>query len=192
MPATNEIREELELLMPGCDWPESYPGHQVPEGYFVALPGSVMSRLGDSGTEVTLPGWGKTNPFAVPGDYFASLPHRVTDRLQPKAVVVKLPRPRSRWSSWAMAAVITLLIALSGLLWLTEHRSYHQQPTLDQQLATLSSESIKQYLNTQTTVLNADEILTTLNDDDFQDASSAISTKGVEEFLNEDIPDSLY
>lgn len=196
MAETEKIREELERLIPGESWPRAYPAGQVPEGYFDKLPGRVLEAVAPGSEEEAGLSWGKTNPYAVPAGYFDQLPGIVARKLTPApAPMVSLPRqrPLSRWSSWAAAAVITGMIALSGLLWFTNPPSAPASGSVEQQIAGLSSDAIEQYLSNATNTLNSDEILNTLNDDNIQDASSGRSSRQVlEEYLNDEIPDSLY
>jgi len=195
MPETEKIRAELERLVPGASWPRTYPEGKVPEGYFGTLPGRVLDAVASLEDHAREASWGKTNPYTVPAGYFDRLPGIIAKKVTPAHPVMMLPRQRrlSRWSSWAAAAVITVLIALSGLLWFSRPPSHSTGPSFDQQIASLSSEAIEQYLNTSTSALNTDELLNTLNDDNLDDASSRqLSGQDLEKFLSEEIPDSLY
>jgi len=193
MAETENTREELERLIPGESWPRACPG-RVPEGYFEKLPGRVLQAVAPDRLESEVLPWDKTNPYSVPAGYFDHLPGVVTRKLS-GAPVVTLPRQRrSRWSSWLAAAVMTGIVTLSALVWFTRPPAAVTSGSVDQQIASLSSEAIEQYLNDATNTLNADEILNTLTDDDNLQGSPALepSGKALEEYLNQEIPDSLY
>jgi hypothetical protein len=91
------------------------------------------------------------------------------------------------------AAVMTGIVTLSALVWFTRPPAAVSSVSVDQQIASLSSEAIEQYLNDATNTLNADEILNTLTDDDLRGSPAPEpSGKALEEYLNQEIPDSLY
>lgn len=193
MPESDHIREELERLVPDNSWPRAYPGGKAPEGYFRDLPERVLGAVSD---QADVPDWGRKNPYAVPEEYFGRLPEQVLRRVTSPAPVVLLPRRRRHagWSRMAVAAVITVLVALSGLLWFSPHpQNGSKGISVDQQIAALSSDAIEQYLSTETSTLNTDELLNTLNEDDLEEASpGALSPRQLEQSLTEEIPDSLY
>lgn len=194
MAETEKIRAELERLIQGESWPRAYPAGQVPDGYFEKLPGRVLEAVVPGGEKREAPAWGKANPYSVPAGYFDRLPGVVAGKLAPAAPVVTLPRQRRpRLSSWLAAAVITAMVAFSGLLWFTRPPAVSTSDSVEQQIASLSSEAIEQYLSNATNALNSDEILNTLNVDNLQGASFGDnSSEAVDEHLNDEIPDSLY
>lgn len=195
MGETKNIQAELDSLVKGTSWPRTYPASQPPEDYFGALPGLVLERLQAADEETTVPRWSRETPYVVPEGYFRQLPGRVMRQVSPAAPVVSLPRRRqpSRWSAWSAAATITVIIAFSGLLWFGHGPATPSAVSIDQQLASLSSEAIEQYLNTATNTLNTDELLNTLNSDQLQEVPSGeFSSQDLEDYLNEEIPDSLY
>ena len=192
MAETENTREELERLVPGQSWPRVYPG-EIPGGYFERLPGRVLQAVAEAREEPGTLSWDRTNPYSVPEGYFDRLPGVVTRKLS-GAPVVTLPRQRrTRWSSWLAAAVMTGIVTLSALVWFTRPPAAVSSVSVDQQIASLSSEAIEQYLNDATNTLNSDEILNTLTDDDLQGSPAPEpSGKALEEYLNQEIPDSLY
>lgn len=190
MPKRDNIQEELENLTPGFTWPDSHARLEVPEGYFQELPGRVLEMLSITGTPDITPNLPKENPYRIPEGYFEQLPGRLLGKLAPKTPVINLPRSRPRLTAWAYAAAIIVLVALSGLLWISQH---HQPPTLDQQLASLSDDAIEQYLSTEAGAFNTDDVFSTLNEEDIQNSlTGGISSQDIQTYLSEEDPDSMY
>ncbi|HEX5552391.1 MAG TPA: hypothetical protein VFX43_04005 [Chitinophagaceae bacterium] len=190
MQGNKKIREELEDLAAGFQWPEKRPDFSVPEGYFDAFPRQVLQKIALLPEEV-VPGAPGKSPYGVPEGYFDNLPASVLEKVRRVTPVIQLPRPHRKWPQWAVAAVIAAIAALGGLLWLPQNAG---RSPVDKGLAQLSDAAILQYLDTETSALDEDEddIYNHLGNDVAQNALiSGLSDRDIEEYLHKDAPASF-
>jgi hypothetical protein len=178
-----DIRTELQELAPGFTWPEA-PAFRVPDGYFDSLKASVRRAI--SSSEIPLP---HQTPYQAPAGYFETLSAAVLSRVRQQAPVVQLPRRRrASRIRWLAAAVIAAVIALAALLRLPADRA---TPSIDRQLASLSDATITQYLSTEATSLNEEDLYTNVSDSTVANpVVHGLSDRDIEEYLNEDSPGS--
>jgi|GEM_PF-2350725 hypothetical protein len=178
------ILEELRGLEPDFPWPVAPPPFSLPEGYLEGLSARVLSQVRD---EELLDRATRPEIFRTPEGYFASLPETVLEQVRKETRVIQLPRPRARIPSWVAAAVIAVFVSVSGLLWLADYPGTH---TLDSQLAGISDSTIQLYLTNQLDLEAPSE------DVESPDVSlhviQKLTNQEIEQYLNEDIPYSIY
>lgn len=182
MKGDGSIKEELDKLAPGFTWPREAPGFKVPEGYFDALPARVHAEIASS---TFLPPKAAV-PYAVPPGYFNTLPEQVLARAKNAGRPVKRMRPFRLRTRWLAAAVIAAIVVLAALLRLPRQ----QATSIDRQLASLSDAAITGYLTTEAASLNDEDLYHNLSDSLAGPVVDGLSSQDIEEYLNEDSPES--
>lgn len=102
---TMTANEEIAALSPLLGSLSRIPPFKVPEGYFTetAEQEPDTSFLANAGRQM---------PYSVPDDYFAQLPARIGHQVTARVI----PLAARKWFRYAAAAVVTGIIALSGLM----------------------------------------------------------------------------
>lgn len=188
MAPSKHILQELKRLEPDFSWPVSPPPFTLPEGYLEALAPGVLQQIRD---EELLDAAAQPEIFQAPEGYFASLPETVLKQVRKPSRIIRLPRPRATIPSWVAAAVIAVFVSVSGLLWLSDHPG---KAGLDGQLAGLSDSTIQRYLSDQLDLEEAsqDAVGAQAQEDLSLHVIQKLSSQEIEQYLNDDIPYSLY
>ncbi len=125
---TTSAEDEIAALSPLLSGLPRISPFKVPEGYF----NEVKEQEPDLSF---LAATGKKMPYAVPENYFAQLPGRIERQVTARVI----PLNARKWFRYAAAAVITGVIALSGLMiW------RQQQP--DNNSSVLASKEVRRTL----------------------------------------------
>lgn len=186
----NNIQNELETLGCTCLATGIPMALTVPEGYFNALPGIVLSALVDK-QDKNLPAFldtpglkqvpfkapedyfehlsnkvltnleqdtaidqpFKSLPQEVPAGYFDALPGNILNRVKTATPVVNLQPRKKSWVKYAVAAILTGLIALSGITYFTKSdQAGDGTASVDAQvsksLQSVSEQKLEQMVNT--------------------------------------------
>lgn len=191
---SESILKELEEIEPGIPWPERFPEFNVPKGYFEGLYESVMTKTGKIDAEIS-PLHVVRQPFSAPDSYFDTLPSKILGRIkqeEKRSPVIKLPNRKHR-IGWAAAAVIAAFLAVSGLLSIPRYQPGPSNSiSLSKQLALLSDQAIEQYLDVNLNSANMNEVYNNLSNEDLQNVlTKGLSTRAIEEYLQDNVPDSL-
>lgn len=102
---TTTANEEIAALSPLLGSLPRVSPFKVPEGYF--------TPTAEQEPDTTfLAAAGKQMPYSVPEDYFAQLPARIQRQVTARVI----PLNAGKWFRYAAAAIITGVIALSGLM----------------------------------------------------------------------------
>lgn len=174
------IRHELKSLAPEIQWNLRSPEFSVPEDYFQQSSRQIVEKIGLQEAEKIL---SKAPAYRVPPGYFNALPQQVLERIRKNKGVVSLPRYRRHRQQWAVAAAMAVIVTLGGLLAMPR-----SPKALDPQLATISDGAIEQYLHTQLSSLNTEEIYDYLNPEGQQHSiTDGFSAQDIEEYLDNNV-----
>jgi hypothetical protein len=121
--------DELSYLAPSLIPVSRHMPHAVPPGYFEGLAETLIRKIREQSDTQTareeletlspfLSGLKKTIPYAVPGGYFEGLGET---RKRPAAKMVSITH--RRWFRFAAAAVVTGLIAMTGLIYFSSRNA---------------------------------------------------------------------
>ena len=113
------VQEELKILSPAIAAISKENIFEVPQGYFNALPISVLNKINQAESvheelkalSPAIAAIGKENIFEVPQDYFKTLQQNILQTIQPAAKVIYMQR-RSSLLKYAAAAMLTGALAL--------------------------------------------------------------------------------
>jgi hypothetical protein len=144
---------------PQPGWPRLMP-YQMPEAYFETLPEQVLALAKDS-VPAAIPA-AKT-PFGTPEGYFEQLPQQLMERIrtmepQEQPATRVIPLRRRQLVRTVQLAAAALLLAVAGI-WMFR-QTLPQQTGVEQQLAALSKDTIRDYLVAHVDELEADELIT--------------------------------
>jgi hypothetical protein len=109
--ASEEIAE-LSPLLAGISKKLPY---KVPEGFFQSNLEDLEAFTSENEESLVLSFIDKQMPYEVPAGYFANLPEQVLEKVNPRSG--KLVPMKRRWMRLAAAAMLTGLVALSGILY---------------------------------------------------------------------------
>ena len=110
------VTAELTELSPVLAGISKKMPYRLPENYFEQLTGEIPSLINDEEISAGIE-FSKTNPYHVPENYFEELPQKVLQKITGRqAKVISINRGR-RFMRMAVAATITGIIALSGILY---------------------------------------------------------------------------
>ena len=118
-------------------------------------------------------------PYSVPKGYFEELSYEIGQRVAPKAKVVALHK--RKWMHVVAAALVAVIITLSGILYIQDSPSQESAP-LAQQLKQVSTTELEEFIkNTNvTTGTKASQ-----NSADVKRLLQDVSDQELEAFLDE-------
>jgi hypothetical protein len=179
------VQEELQHLSSTLSTiPRTMP-FSVPEAYFANLTSNLPTLLKDDFVPEELKKLAKRVPYDVPVDYFENLPAQILSKVaKPKAKVVSMSA--RHWVRYAAAAIVTGLIAISGILYFKNNTG--KEIALDplkepkawvaDKLEDVSNQDLEEFISTTDVGLNGKEIVQTV-----------VTAQEVRKLLN-DIPDN--
>lgn len=112
---------ELEILSPLLAGISKKMPYTVPDNYFASVdPSFAFAEGSDSAAELEqlsplLGGLSRKSPFSVPEGYFDQ--QVAIPEVQKAAPVIRVGLVRRKWYSYAVAASVTIIVALSATLW---------------------------------------------------------------------------
>lgn len=201
-------REELQALSPVLAGLDRKLPYTTPAGFFSEFPDSLIAGVSNRITPVSplLSGLQSKQTYLTPEGYFERLADLVVARVNagsvpelipaPAAAVLPVPAPviaissRSRWIKYAVAAVLTGFLMVSGL-WIYNN---NKQPgtngdDVSTKLAKISDQEILNYLETDNepltnAVTNSTAILD-ISDSDIKDLLGDIPDAELKQFVDE-------
>ncbi|PZR29299.1 MAG: hypothetical protein DI535_02855 [Citrobacter freundii] len=146
---------ELEILSPLLAGLSKKMPYTVPGDYFASLdPSFAFADESDSATELKqlsplLGGLSRKSPFNVPEGYFdqkVDIPE-----VQKPAPVIRMEPVRRKWYRYAVAASVTIIVALSATLWFGRGTSDKADPSksyawIEKNMKKVSTEDIGKFV----------------------------------------------
>jgi hypothetical protein len=149
-------------------------GFKVPENYFEELSSRIENRVSVENIKELAPSEG----FSLPEEYFAGLTARINQRIEESSERgTPVRRLFSSWVSYAAAACITALIA-TGIYFNSDTYTFNKQ------LSEIPDEEIINYLQAHSTAGDTPFIIETLNPDELEKLSPAVSAEELEQYIN--------
>lgn len=141
----------------------------IEDGYFDEFPARVAEMAAELTAAPVLCTVGKVMPYALPEGYFEQEVKVSVAAGENKGVNVKplVPRKRSVWSRWSIAAGVALVITL-GLTFLgnkDSEGSGFQHESIDVLAAGISKESIDEYINVHLDEFVATKMMASMEQD---------------------------
>lgn len=179
--------DELSELSPMLAAISKKMPYSVPENYFSNLSADVPAIVGDEALPTFLATHSKQMPYEVPAGYFENLPGAVLAKVaKPQAKVVSMG---SRWMRYAAAAVVTGLIAVSGILYFKGDQTVDpsQQPEewVAKKLKGVSNQALEEFINTTDYQSSGDELVQSKNGLDVGNMLDDVSTRELDAFLDQ-------
>lgn len=182
----NDIVKELEEIVPGLQLPPTPPPYTVPAGYFAQLPEEVMQRIRQQEADPVqeelaelsplLASAPRQLPLSTPEGYFNDLSQKIMAGIsqaeQAPARIVPL-RSQKRYRTWAIAASLLVLVALSTMFLLRRNTG---AGSVETQLAGLSDQEIIEYLQAHSDAFDNEAILSNVSSVEVADELPKMST----------------
>ena len=141
-------RDEIVALSPMLAGITRSMPYELPAGYF-ELTIETLPAFTSGEDSLVLSFVDKQMPYEVPAGYFANLPQQVVDKIsEPKARVI--PLIRRKWMRLAVAAMITGLVALGGILYLNRSNEVpvDSPKWVAKELKNVSDKEIEEFVKT--------------------------------------------
>ncbi|MBD0331172.1 MAG: hypothetical protein ICV66_00810 [Chitinophagaceae bacterium] len=148
---SRSVSEELESLSPVLSAIPRRMPLSVPEDYFSTLNTNLSALIHDDVLPATLSKLDKTMPYEVPVGYFNWLPQEIIHKVAPQKPRAKIVSfAGQRWYRYAAAAIITGIIALSGILYLRNNQPTESVPQngVATMLHDVSNKDLDEFINT--------------------------------------------
>jgi hypothetical protein len=178
MGTTSEILEELKQWQsPLAEAPRSMP-YDMPDNYFNGFCDSIITAIHEAEEQKPQFGNDKT-PFATPENYFSTLPQDILAKAkQSDATTTGKQTIAFRSIVRAVAAVLVIAIGIIG------YRYFTQEPTAQQQLASISNEDISNYLEQHSDEFDTELLATHLSSAELGELEN-IANDDIIEYLDE-------
>jgi len=186
---------ELEVLSPLLAGLSKKTPYAVPKDYFASLdPSFAYGDESDSAMELEqlsplLSGLPRKSPFSIPGGYFEQKVD-IPEAQQPSPVI-RMEPVRRKWYSYAVAASITAIIAVSATLWFGRGTSGSNDPSkpsyvwVEKSMKKVSTEDIGKFVDLAEPA--ASDIAAVSAPSDIKSLLKNVSDKEIQDFLK-DVP----
>jgi hypothetical protein len=144
------VSTELTELSPVLSGISKKMPYQIPENYFENLTSEIPAIISDEALPAVID-FSKSNPYQVPAGYFDGLSEQVLRKI-PKTPgkVISINRSRN-FMRMAVAAMVTAVIALSGILYFTNNNSvdpvYQSEEWVAKKLDGVSTQALDDFIN---------------------------------------------
>ncbi|UYQ93240.1 hypothetical protein MKQ68_24460 [Chitinophaga horti] len=186
-----DIADELREIAPGMPVP-GHPDYRVPEGYFDALPGMIMQRLGATAVQEELEelspflaGMPKRTPFEAPPGYFGQLRPDLAGMTDSETKVISMPRRTGNLKRWLIAASVAAVVAVGGWLLVSNNAS---PAGIDRQMAALSDQEIEEFLQNHVDDFDNEALFSTVSyETELPSVLENVSTNALEEYVDDNM-----
>jgi hypothetical protein len=172
--------------------------YSAPIGYFENLPDLVINKIHLIGNEVyqelsevapLLNTIGKSNVFSFSEGYFNNILEPTLVRKEIKTrKVVSFGDPIRKWLTYAAAASVLFIIAITAYLYIDIHgRNFEDQLPIEQRISELNEQEIMNYLKDNDGITSGDLIIPAADDQDpqIQHLLENTSDEDLENYLDE-------
>jgi hypothetical protein len=185
----NEVQNELSELSPLLAGVSKKSPFAVPENYFGSLDAEMLIKQEDEILPAILSGHNKEMPFAIPARYFHELPGNVISKIPREAKVISINAFRV-WKRMAVAAVITGIMAVSGLVYFTEKGSgpsVQSQAWFKSKLNNVSDGALEEFIHNTDAVHEQPQSLAKsgMKPQEVKTMLSDVSVKDMDAFLDQ-------
>jgi len=111
--------EEIAQLSPLLAGISKKPPYSIPDHYFTLNIEGLEAFTSENEESLVLSFIDKEMPYEVPLGYFASVPEQVIEKVKSHQATV-VPFMKRKWMRLAVAAVITGIVAISGILYFND------------------------------------------------------------------------
>jgi hypothetical protein len=166
----------------------------VPENYFDNLADSIIHKIKLSSSheiyeelsEIAplLTTVNKENVFSVPDNYFEKLTIPLTAR--PTTKVISIGNNLRKWVTYAAAASVLFVVAITSYLYVTIHNHNGETLTIEQRLAGLQDQEIINYLKENDEIISGDIIPASVEEDtEIQNMLQNATDEEIQKYLDE-------
>jgi negative regulator of sigma E activity len=185
--AAPSAADELASLSPILAGLSKKMPFKVPENYFSTLTNDVPAIIADDSLPAILAEHTKVIPYEVPAGYFDTLSTQVLAKVAPRQAKV-VSFNRTRWIRVAAAAVITGLVAISGLMYLnnnnqTENSSNGSGTWVAKSLQNVSNQDLEQFI--ENADINTGKEMAQSSKSEVRAMMRDVSVKEMDAFLSE-------
>lgn len=186
----SEIRDELVSILPDVTWLDLDTPFIVPGGYFTDFSPRLMKHL-QTESEFTIqsleailvPELKTAPPFKIPADYFEKFPNQILFQTSSNTTghtLHLLGKKRITYIAFALAASLLICIGLNSLF-----MNHSLQGVSSHSFAKLSNSDIEEYLNSHLSLLDKEELFSTIGSSrsDYKLAND-IPTASLEHYLD--------
>src|SRR5215203_2385554 len=113
----NTIQNELNELNSGLNSDLNQHPYSVPDDYFSLSIEGLQAFTSENEESLVLSFIDKEMPYEVPAGYFANVPDQVLEKVTTNQGAKVVPFSKKKWLRLAMAAIVTGVIAISGILY---------------------------------------------------------------------------
>ena len=149
---TLSATEELQQLSPLLAGISRKMPYSVPNGYFEQLGNEAPFLMQDEVLPQVLQNADKSMPYLVPNGYFENLPGIILSKVEVKKPQAKLVSFSRSWMKYAVAAVITGLVATTGVLFFNSKNTIDPSKQPDvwvaKKLENVSTEALDDFMVT--------------------------------------------
>ncbi len=182
--------EEITQLSPLlAAIPRTMP-YAVPDNYFQSNLEGLKAFTSESEESLVLSFIEKEMPYEVPTGYFANLPEKVLEKVSNRGAKI-VPMKRSNWMRLAIAAMITGIVAVSGIAYFNSRGGHTTNTTVPVNMALkkASTEELNDFIkNTAVTITDNKAPVTAKNKSAKTDRNKlfeGVSDKELDAFLNQ-------
>lgn len=164
--------------------------YSVPDDYFQSNLEGLKAFTSESEESLVLSFIDKEMPYEVPTGYFANLPEKILEKLSDRRAKV-VPMKRSNWMRLAVAAMITGIVAVSGIAYFNSRRGQATNSVVPVNMALkkASTEELNDFIkNTAVTLTDTKAPVTAKNKSSKTDRKKlfeGVSDKELDAFLNQ-------
>lgn len=184
--------EEIAQLSPLLAGISRNLPYSVPDGFFEDNLEGLKAFTSESEESLVLSFVDRQMPYEVPAGYFANLPEQVLEKLSHRPA--KLVPIRRRWTRLAVTAMLTGLVALSGILYFNNRASHSTNEgaasvPVAVQLKKVSTEELNEFIKNAAIDITDDKAQVTAKNrspkKETRQLFNDVSDRELEAFLNQ-------
>jgi hypothetical protein len=169
--------------------------YSVPKGYFDLLADSIVRRIKlntsneiyDELSEIAplLTTVNRKNIYSLPDNYFEKVSISVIEKPAPR--VIPFSKTLRKWVTYAAAASVLFIVAITTYLYVTVHNRYDGETlTVEQKIGQLKDQEIINYLKDNEEITSGDIIPASVEEDtEIQNKLQNASDEEIQEYLHE-------